>query len=395
MDGLADFHHVEFRVSNALQTSFWYCCCLGFNRFAIQKDEKTTAIAIRNGKAIFVIKSNHDDLNEENSNQIRVHGDAIKDIAFRVDDIDAVAECCDKEETETTLLVNYYTPLRELASIQRLASNRVEILLPKTIIQDDNGSVMLLKLQAKDSDITHTLVDDKDYHGLFLPGFQPLLDTGDVVYPRKPIPVVFVDHVVQNYPIGTIEDAAEWYKQSMALHRSIDDRITTSEYSAMKAWLITNGDQKVQMTLAEAVPGRKGRSQIEEFVKYNGGPGIQHIALLVDDIVSTVIKMRERSVEFLHVPPSYYVLLEERLKNSKVHLKEDIAKLRELCILMDFDDNGYLLQLFTKPVQDRPTLFIEIIQRRNFKGFGAGNFKALFDAVEREQRLRGTLCEET
>ncbi|KHJ81916.1 putative 4-hydroxyphenylpyruvate dioxygenase [Oesophagostomum dentatum] len=134
----------------------------------------------------------------------------------------------------------------------------------------------------------------------------------------------------------------------------------------MKAWLITNDDQKVQMTLAEAVPGRKGRSQIEEFVVYNGGPGIQHIALRVDDIVATVTEMRKRSIEFLHVPSSYYDMLEDRLKNSKVELKEDIAKLRELCILMDFDDNGYLLQLFTKPVQDRPTLFIEIIQRHNF-----------------------------
>ncbi|PIO70710.1 putative 4-hydroxyphenylpyruvate dioxygenase [Teladorsagia circumcincta] len=165
---------------------------------------------------------------------------------------------------------------------------------------------------------------------------------------QKDIPVVLLDHVVQNYPVNTIEDAAEWYKRTM------------------KAWLITNDDQKVQMTLAEAVPGRKGRSQIEEFVSYNGGPGIQHIALLVDDIVATVTEMKRRSVEFLEVPSSYYDILEERLKDSKVELREDMNKLRELCILMDFDDNGYLLQLFTRPVQDRPTLFIEIIQRRNF-----------------------------
>ncbi|VDO19039.1 unnamed protein product [Heligmosomoides polygyrus] len=172
----------------------------------------------------------------------------------------------------------------------------------------------------------------------------------------------------------------------------------------MKAWLIANEDQKVQMTLAEAVPGRKGRSQIEieynfkslprsfkEFVSYNGGPGIQHIALLVDDIAATVEEMQRRSVEFLEVPSSYYDILEERLKSSKVELQEDMDVLRRLSILMDFDDNGYLLQLFTKPVQDRPTLFIEIIQRRNFNGFGAGNFKALFDAIEREQKRRGTL----
>ncbi|EYC23546.1 hypothetical protein Y032_0015g2713 [Ancylostoma ceylanicum] len=244
----------------------------------------------------------------------------------------------------------------------------------------------------KGSDVTHTLIEDKNYRGLFLPGFLPV-NNYPLCASLKPIPVVLLDHVVQNYPVNTIENVAEWYKESMALQRfwSIDDKITTSEFSAMKAWLITNDDQKVQMTLAEAVPGRKGRSQIEEFVSYNGGPGIQHIALLVDDIVGTVTEMRKRSVEFLHVPSSYYDMLEERLKSSQIELKEDMAKLRELCILMDFDDNGYLLQLFTKPVQDRPTLFIEIIQRRNFNGFGAGNFKALFDAVEREQKLRGTL----
>ncbi|KAK6759670.1 hypothetical protein RB195_021321 [Necator americanus] len=369
MDGLADFHHVEFRVSNALQTSFWYCCCFGFSRFAIKEDENSTSIAIRNGRVIFVMKSTRCGSDSENTHHVITHGDAVKDVAFRVDSIDAIEE--------------------------RLFKNAVEILVPKTTVQDEHGAVTILKLQSKSSDVTHTLIEDKEYSGIFLPGFLPMSD-----YPLcsslEKIPVQLLDHVVQNYPINTIENVADWYNESMALQRfwSIDDKITTSEFSAMKAWLITNYDQKVQMTLAESVPGRKGRSQIDEFVSYNGGPGIQHIALLVDDIVATVTEMRKRSVEFLHVPSSYYDMLEERLKDSKVELKEDIAKLRELCILMDFDDNGYLLQLFTKPVQDRPTLFIEIIQRRNFNGFGAGNFKALFDAVEREQKLRGTLCAE-
>ncbi|VDL71491.1 unnamed protein product [Nippostrongylus brasiliensis] len=316
-------------------------------------------------KVIFVFKSTTSD-DPESNKQLVTHGDAVKDVAFRVDSIDAIHE--------------------------RLLENGVEILQPKTTLTDQHGSVTVLKLQAKDSDITHTLLEDKDYTGLFLPGYSSA-DNYPLCTSLKNIPVVLLDHVVQNYSINTIEDVAEWYKQSMSLQRfwSIDDKITTSEFSAMKAWLITNDDQKVQMTLAEAVPGRKGRSQIEEFVSYNGGPGIQHIALLVDDIISTVTEMKRRSVEFLEVPPSYYDMLEERLKDSKVELKEDMKKLRELCILMDFDDNGYLLQLFTKPVQDRPTLFIEVIQRRNFNGFGAGNFKALFDAVEREQKRRGTL----
>ncbi|XGW22237.1 hypothetical protein V3C99_004891 [Haemonchus contortus] len=368
MNGLADFHHIEFRVSNALQSSFWYCCCFGFQRFAVKQDEDTTCIAIRNGKVIFVMKSTTS-CDPETLQQLIVHGDAVKDVAFRVDSIDALE--------------------------QRLIGNGVDILLPKTTYRDENGSVNILKLQAKDSDITHTLIEDRNYSGTFLPGYLPV-DNFPLPASLGNIPVVLLDHVVQNYPVNGIEDAAEWYNRSMALQRfwSIDDKITTSEFSAMKAWLITNDDQKVQMTLAEAVPGRKGRSQIEEYVSYNGGPGIQHIALLVDDIVATVTEMRKRTVEFLEVPPSYYDILEERLKDSKVELKEDMKKLRELCILMDFDDNGYLLQLFTRPVQDRPTLFIEIIQRRNFNGFGAGNFKALFDAVEREQRRRGTLLVE-
>ncbi|KJH49790.1 4-hydroxyphenylpyruvate dioxygenase [Dictyocaulus viviparus] len=374
MNGVADFHHVEFRVSNALQTSYWYCCCFGFQRFATNYCESSTCIAIRNGPVIFVIKSIRSS-NREDLKQITVHGDAVKDVAYRVDSIDAIHE--------------------------RLVENDISILSPKTTYQDEHGSVNILQIQATDSDITHSLIEDKNYSGVFLPGYSPADD-----YPISSlltkIPVVFLDHVVQNYPINTIENAAEWYRQSMAMQRfwSIDDKVTTSEFSAMKAWLIANQDRKVQMTLAEPVCGRKGRSQIDEFVSYNGGSGIQHIALLVDDIVANVTEMRKRSVEFLEVPSSYYDMLEERLQESKVELKEDIKKalvsklLRELCILMDFDDNGYLLQLFTKPVQDRPTLFLEIIQRRNFNGFGAGNFKALFDAVEREQKRRGTLFEE-
>lgn len=363
--GTLDFHHVEFRVSNALQTSFWYCCCLGFERFAIKQEDDITSVAIRNGKAIFVFTSPVSN-DVEGSQRLVVHGDAVKDVAFRVDSIDAIQ--------------------------QRLMENDVDVLQPHTTYSDEHGSVNVLKLRAKGSDLSHTLVEVVNYSGIFLPGYSPL-ENFRLCTCLKDIPVVLVDHVVQNYPVNAIEDVADWYRRTLGLQRfwSIDDKITTSEFSAMKAWLIANEDQKVQMTLAEAVPGRKGRSQIEEFVSYNGGPGIQHIALLVDDIAATVEEMQRRSVEFLEVPSSYYDILEERLKSSKVELQEDMDVLRRLSILMDFDDNGYLLQLFTKPVQDRPTLFIEIIQRRNFNGFGAGNFKALFDAIEREQKRRGTL----
>ncbi|RCN27467.1 putative 4-hydroxyphenylpyruvate dioxygenase, partial [Ancylostoma caninum] len=248
--------------------SFWYCCCFGFSRFATKKDENSTSIAIRNGRVVFVMKSTHNESDLENSHQMSTHGDAVKDVAFRVDNIDAIEE--------------------------RLIRKNVKILLPKTTLEDENGSVTVIKLQSDESDVTHTLIEDKNYHGLFLPGFQPV-NNYPLCASLKPIPVVLLDHVVQNYPINSIEGVAEW---------SIDDKITTSEFSAMKAWLITNEDQKVQMTLAEAVLGRKGRSQIEEFVSYNGGPGIQHIALLVDDIVETVTEMRRRSEE--HISPSAF-----------------------------------------------------------------------------------------
>ncbi|KHN77024.1 Uncharacterized protein Tcan_14907 [Toxocara canis] len=240
----------------------------------------------------------------------------------------------------------------------------------------------------------HTLVDISNYAGFFLPEFEKYDDNNSLVTQLEKIPVEALDHIVENFPIGSLEDVTRWYFDTFNLHRfwSIDEKICHSEFSAMKSMLLTNETHSVQVAIAEPVVNtRRGRSQIQEYIDYNGGPGVQHMAFRVSDIITTIEKMKRRGVEFLMVPSSYYDGLEQRLANSSVEIAEDLKKIRELSILVDFDDSGYLLQIFTQPVQDRPTLFIEIIQRRNFNGFGAGNFKALFDAVEREQAKRGTL----
>uniref|UniRef100_A0A1I7TAY6 4-hydroxyphenylpyruvate dioxygenase n=1 Tax=Caenorhabditis tropicalis TaxID=1561998 RepID=A0A1I7TAY6_9PELO len=323
MSSISAIHHIEFIVSNALQSAYWYCSSFGFEKFAEKITKDSTSYALKNGMSLL-----------ENDIKVIQQGE----------------------------------------------------------INSKAGLVRTAKLLADGSDVTHTLYELKQFKGSFLPYFSP--SPNFELFKRvQRMPAILLDHVVQNYPIGEMEKAADWYYKTMKLKRfwSVDDKVATSEYSAMSAWLLVNEDHTVQMTLAEGVRGRKGKSQIEEFINFHGGSGVQHFAILVFDIISAVQLMKFRSVEFLTIPSGYYDILEERLNKTNLKVKEDLRLIRELNILMDFDENGYLLQIFSKPMQDRPTLFIEIIQRDNFKGFGAGNFKALFDAVEREQEKRGTL----
>uniref|UniRef100_A0A8R1HT35 VOC domain-containing protein n=1 Tax=Caenorhabditis japonica TaxID=281687 RepID=A0A8R1HT35_CAEJA len=360
---ISTIHHIEFIVSNALQSAYWYCSSFGFEKFAERRTKESTSIALRNGTARVIITS----YNCQNiyTEQLKKHGDFIKDVAFRVDFLNQV--------------------------LQNLMENDIKV-IQQGEINTKEGLVRTATLLAEGSDVTHTLYELNDFKGEFLPHFTPTANFQ--LFDRlEKVPAILMDHVVQNYPVGEMEAAADWYYKTMKLKRfwSVDDKVATSQYSAMSAWLLVNEDHTVQMTLAEGVKGRKGKSQIEEFIAFHGGSGVQHFALLVDDIISAVQLMKTRSVDFLNIPDEYYNILEERLSKTNLHVKEDLKMIRKLNILMDFDENGYLLQIFTKPVQDRPTLFIEIIQRANFKGFGAGNFKALFDAVEREQEKRGTL----
>ncbi|CCD66332.1 Putative protein C31H2.4 [Caenorhabditis elegans] len=363
MGSISAIHHIEFIVSNALQSAYWYCSGFGFEKFAEKITDESTSIALRNGTARVIITS----YNSQNiyTDQLIKHGDFIKDVSFRVDNLDAV--------------------------LQNLVENDIKVIQQSEVSTKD-GLVRTATLLSEGGDVTHTLFELGEFKGNFLPFFTPISNF-ELFENIEKMPAILMDHVVQNYPIGEMEAAADWYFKTMRLKRfwSVDDKVATSEFSAMTAWLLVNDDHTVQVTLAEGVKGRKGKSQIEEFINYHGGSGVQHFALLVEDIISAVQIMKSRSVEFLTIPSQYYDNLEERLSKTNLIVKEDLKMIRELNILMDFDENGYLLQIFSKPLQDRPTLFIEIIQRANFKGFGAGNFKALFDAVEREQEKRGTL----
>ncbi|KAH9274031.1 4-hydroxyphenylpyruvate dioxygenase [Batrachochytrium salamandrivorans] len=207
-----------------------------------------------------------------------------------------------------------------------------------------------------------------------------------------PIDLLFIDHCVGNQPDNEMVSACEMYEKTLDFHRfwSVDDKQMHTEYSALRSIVMTDYDQKVKMPINEPAVGKK-KSQIQEFVDYHGGAGVQHIAIRSEDIIKSVTNLRARGVEFLGIPDAYYDNLRVRLQSSKLKVTEDMDTLQKLKILVDYDEEGYLLQIFTKPVEDRPTLFIEVIQRKNHQGFGAGNFKALFESIEHEQNKRGNL----
>jgi len=208
----------------------------------------------------------------------------------------------------------------------------------------------------------------------------------------EPIALNFIDHVVGNQPIDKMVPIVDWYVKVLQFHRfwSIDDKSMRTEYSALKSIVVADYSEKVKMPMNEPAPGRK-KSQIQEYVDHYGGAGVQHIALRTDNIIHTIENLKKRGCNFLTVPDTYWTTLKKRLAKSPVKIHEDIDTLQKLKILVDYDDNGYLLQIFTTPVQDRPTLFYEVIQRNNHQGFGAGNFKALFKAIEDAQKERGNL----
>uniref|UniRef100_A0A915LXR3 4-hydroxyphenylpyruvate dioxygenase n=1 Tax=Meloidogyne javanica TaxID=6303 RepID=A0A915LXR3_MELJA len=341
------FHHIKFYVSNAFQASFWYCFHFGFERFAKRQSEKSSEIAIRNGKIILVFKSVICPKDPESIGaEVAIHGDFVKDIC--------------------------------------LSNNNYQILQPKTFCNDSNGSLWIARIAGSGGSIVHTLIQNIDYNGPFLPGFK-FLQNFDFCSKLSPIKFDGIDHVVEAHPEDFLDKVVSWYEEILKMRRfwSIDDKIVKSEFSALRAILIKNGNVEeeeenknlVQIALVSPVNvnGIKRRGQVKEFLDFHGQPGIQHIAFQTNNIIKQVEELQKRGLEFLKIPSCYYDLLEERL-NKNLKIKEDLNKLRELGILMDFDENA--------------TLFFEIIQRNNFNGFGAGNFKALFAAVEMEQKER-------
>lgn len=256
---------------------------------------------------------------------------------------------------------------------------------------DENGRVVMASI-ATYGDTIHTFVERKAYKGAFLPNYIPVVEKDPLESLLPSARLNFVDHCVGNQPDLEMVSACELYERQLGFHRfwSVDDEQIHTEYSALRSIVMADWDEMVKMPINEPANGRK-RSQIQEFVDYYGGSGVQHIAFNTTDIISSIRNLRDRGVEFLSIPATYYTHLRDRLAVAKITVAECIDELEKLHILVDFDDHGYLLQIFTKPVEDRPTLFLEVIERHNHQGFGAGNFKSLFEAIEAEQEKRGNL----
>lgn len=351
---------VEFWVGNAKQSALFYQHCMGFRLVAYRgpetgcRDRVTYALA---QDRIRILLTSALGPTHEVARHVLAHGDGVRDIALQVDDA---------REAHATAVARGADSVRE----------------PETL-EDRDGTAIVAGIGTYGETI-HSLVERRDYRGAFLPGFVPRTSTVDV----PPVGLRYVDHCVGNVELGAMNRWVAFYRDVLGFSQliSFDDKDITTEYSALMSKVMANGNGRIKFPINEPASGRR-KSQIEEYLDFYGGPGVQHLALATNDIVHTVTTLRDRGIEFLQVPAAYYDTVLDRVG----HIDEDLAPLRELGILVDRDDEGYLLQIFSKPVQDRPTLFFEIIQRKGAKSFGKGNFQALFEAIEREQALRGNL----
>jgi 4-hydroxyphenylpyruvate dioxygenase len=304
--------------------------------------------------------------NQEFTAHLGKHGDGVRDVAFTVDDATGIYN----------------------KAVERGATSVAE---PKEY-RDEHGVVIMASVKTY-GDTVHTFVQRVDYNGPFLPGFA-VHHLKEVLNEVLPSPnLAFIDHCVGNQGDGEMEAVASWYEKMLDFHRfwSVDDKMIHTQYSSLRSIVVADFDERVKMPINEPADGMR-KSQIQEYVEYYGGAGVQHIAMRTDNIIATIQAMRARGVQFLDkIPNTYYDNLRAGLAKVGMNVEEDINTLQELKILVDYDEKGYLLQIFTKPTQDRPTLFFEVIQRHNHQGFGAGNFKSLFEAIEAEQALRGNL----
>ncbi len=352
--------HLEFYVGNAKQAAVYYQACFGYELVAYRGPEtghrETVSYVLRQNKIRLVLTSA---LHSEHpvARHVALHGDGVKVLALWVDDA------------------------RE-AYAKAIARGAESAFAPETIT-DEFGSVTLAAIKTYGETI-HTLVERGEYGGAFLPGFAERRSEMDVT----PVGLQYVDHCVGNVELGQMNRWVDFYRDVLGFQLLVtfDDEDISTEYTALMSKVVSNGNGRIKFPINEPAAGKK-KSQIEEYIEFYGGPGVQHIAVATDDILHTVTELRRRGVDFLRVPEVYYEDLLERVGA----IDEDLEALKALNILVDRDEEGYLLQIFTRPVQDRPTVFYEIIQRRGAKSFGKGNFKALFEAIEREQDLRGNL----
>ncbi|KAI1196012.1 4-hydroxyphenylpyruvate dioxygenase [Nemania serpens] len=392
--GVPEFHgydHITWWVGNAKQAASYYNTLFGFHTIAYRGLETGsryfTSYVVANHGVRFVFTSpirsyahlpaeepiSEDDLAllKEMHQHLERHGDAIKDVAFDVDDVQAVYD-------------------RAVSGADGIA---ISVQPPRVLRGDKKEGEVTTAVVRTYGDTTHTLISRGDYTGPFLPGFVAR-DPAPSSVALPPIDLVRIDHCVGNQDWNEMVAACDFYERCLSFHRfwSVDDKTICTEFSALNSIVMSSANTVVKMPINEPAPGKK-KSQIEEFVIFNSGAGVQHIALLTNDIIAAVSALRARGVEFISVPATYYETLRHRLKTEKRswELGQDLDTLEGLSILIDYDEGGYLLQLFTKPLMDRPTVFIEIIERHNFEGFGAGNFKSLFESIEREQAQRGNL----
>jgi 4-hydroxyphenylpyruvate dioxygenase len=355
---LRSIHHVEFWVGNARQAAYFYRLGFGFSQAAYAGLEtgcrNHTSYLMTQGKIRLVLTTPLGP-GHPAATHLLAHGDGVRDIAFHVDDADRAFE----------------------EAVRRGAEPAIE---PHEL-RDDGGRVRRAAVKTYGETI-HSFISDAGYRGTFLPGFVERRVEG------REIGLLRIDHMVGNVELGKMNEWADWYHRVLGFDRfiSFDDKDISTDYSALMSVVMADDAQAIKFPLNEPAPGKK-KSQIDEYLEYYGGPGVQHVALLSADIVATVRALRTNGVEFLRVPDSYYDLLPSRVGE----IDESAEVLRQLGVLVDRDEEGYLLQLFTRPVQDRPTVFFEIIERKGSRGFGKGNFRALFEAIEREQALRGNL----
>ncbi len=357
--------YVEFYVGNAKQSAHYYKTAFGFQSYAYKgletgsKDE--VSYVLKQDKIRLVLTTPLHSKSPIN-NHIVKHGDGVKVVALWVEDARSAWE-----ETTKRGAKSYLEPIVET---------------------DEHGEVVRSGIYTY-GETVHMFVERKNYNGVFMPGFREW--TSDYNPPSAGLK--YIDHMVGNVGWGQMNTWVKWYEDVMGFENflSFDDKQIHTEYSALMSKVMSNGNGRVKFPINEPAKAPK-RSQIEEYLDFYEGEGVQHIAVATDDIINTVSQLKSSGVEFLPPPPqTYYDMIPERLGTHMSMMKEDISKLQELSILVDADEEGYLLQIFTKPVEDRPTLFFEIIQRMGAKGFGAGNFKALFESIEREQQQRGTL----
>ena len=352
--------HVEFYVGNARQAAYYYRAAFGMSLVAYAGPETglrdRASYVVEQGRIRFVfttpLRGNH-----PIAEHILRHGDGVRAIALWVDDARDAWH-------ETT------------------SRGAVSVAEPQ-ILSDENGTAIVSIIRAY-GDTIHTFVERSGYCGPFLPGFRAV----EIDQVARPTGLLYIDHMVGNVGWHQMNEWVDFYANVMgfSLYQHFDDKDISTEYSALMSKVMANGNGYVKFPINEPAEGRK-RSQVEEYLDFYAGPGVQHIALATNDILATVNKLREQGVEFLRVPHTYYAELQARVGK----IDEPVAELEELGILADRDDEGYMLQIFTKPVEDRPTLFFEIIQRKGSRSFGKGNFKALFEAIEREQQARGNL----